>query len=326
MSRQVSWNGGSLAFFGIDDYTEYRFFTPTVMKESDMIARISLCFLVLFSTTALAASLPYEQHEDLVYGESHGAGLLMDVFVPTGKKNGLAIVDVASGAWSSDRSKIRDHKLARMYDIFCTRGYTVFAIRPGSVSRFTGEDMLTNVYQGIRYVKAHAEEYGIDPDRLGLTGASAGGHLASLAAVKPSPGNPKDRNPSKRFSTDVKAISVFFPPTHFLQWGEEGMPDFEQIGPLLFPGGIRDHSKEDVEAMARKISPALQVNGPAPPFLIWHGDADPLVPLQQSQLFVKVLTKAGGEATLKVKPGGAHPWMTIPEEVADIADWFDKTL
>jgi hypothetical protein len=79
--------------------------------------------------------LPYEQKQDLVYAEAHGTGLLMDVFTPTGTRNGLAIVDVASGAWSSDRGKIRDHTTAQFYSIFCSRGYVVFAARPGSKSR-----------------------------------------------------------------------------------------------------------------------------------------------------------------------------------------------
>src|SRR5512144_40852 len=81
------------------------------------------------------ASLPYEQKVDVVYGEVHGTGLLMDVFTPKGKPNGLGIVDVVSGAYYSDRRKIRDHILAQLYSIFCSRGYTVFAIRPGSRTR-----------------------------------------------------------------------------------------------------------------------------------------------------------------------------------------------
>ena len=57
-----------------------------------------------------------------------------------------------------------------------------------------------------------------------------------------------------------------------------------------------------------------------------HGDADPLVPLQQSQKMVEVLKAAGGSAELIVKKGGGHPWMTIPEEVKVMADWFDRHL
>ena len=59
-------------------------------------------------------------------------GSSSDMFTPTGAKNGLAIVDIASGAWHADRGKIRDHQTAQMYTIFCSKGYTVFAVRPGS--------------------------------------------------------------------------------------------------------------------------------------------------------------------------------------------------
>ena len=99
----------------------------------------------------------------------------MDVFTPTGKPNGLGIVDIASGAWYSDRDKIRDHTLAQVYTIFCSRGYMVFAVRPGSKTRYTAAEMDRNVKSAIRYVKAHAGEYKIDPARLGLMGARPAG-------------------------------------------------------------------------------------------------------------------------------------------------------
>jgi dipeptidyl aminopeptidase/acylaminoacyl peptidase len=78
--------------------------------------------------------------------------------------------------------------------------------------------------------------------------------------------------------------------------------------------------------MARKISPALLVERKQPPFLIIHGDADPVVPLHQSEIMIEALKKAGGQADLIVKPGGGHPWLTINEEVKVMADWFDKEL
>ena len=80
---------------------------------------------------------PYKQQQDVVFADVDGVGLLMDIFTPTGKSNGLAIIDVASGAWYSDRGKINDHKRAQMFDTFCEHGYTVFAVRPGSRRRFT---------------------------------------------------------------------------------------------------------------------------------------------------------------------------------------------
>ena len=90
--------------------------------------------------------------------EAHGTGLLMDVFTPTGKPNGLGIVDIASGAWYSDRNKIRDHMLAQVYTTFCSRGYVVFAVRPGSKTRYTAAEMDHNLKSAIRHVKAHADK------------------------------------------------------------------------------------------------------------------------------------------------------------------------
>lgn len=272
-----------------------------------------------------SASLPYEQKMDVVYGEVHGTGLLMDVFTPKEKANGLAIVDVASGAWHSDRGKIRDHTLAQLYRIFCSRGYTVFAIRPGSRTRYTGLEMASHVRLGIRYLKLHAAEYKIDPERIGLTGASAGGHLATLVAVTPEAGKPEASQPLQRLGTQIRAAAVFFPPTDFLDWN--GKPaDSKRLADLFFLGGIKDHSEEEIQERARQLSPALLVKGQPIPFLLIHGDADPVVPLQQSQRMVAALKAAGGTAELIVKQGGGHPWMTLPEEVKLMADWFDQQL
>src|ERR1700693_2446789 len=130
-------------------------------------------------------AVSYKQQKDVVLGEADGVGLAMDIFTPVGKRNGLAVIDVASGAWYSDRGKIRDHERGQFFQIFCSHGYTVFAIRPGSRSRFSAPEMVQNLRKGIHWVRDHAGEFGIDPDHMGLCGASAGGHLACLALVTP---------------------------------------------------------------------------------------------------------------------------------------------
>jgi acetyl esterase/lipase len=267
----------------------------------------------------------YNQKMDLVYGEVHGTGLLMDVFSPKEKANGLGIIDVVSGAYHSDRGKIREHAMAQLYAILCSRGYTVFAVRPGSRTRYTCLEMDEHVKMGIRYVKEHAAEYKIDPERLGITGASAGGHLATLAAVTPQDGQPDAKNAVLRQGTSVRAAGVFFPPTDFLDWN--GQPaNLVVLGDLLFLGGTKGHSQDEIHERAREISPALLVKQKPIPFLLIHGDADPIVPLQQSQKMVEVLKAAGGSAELVIKKGGGHPWMTIHEEVKILADWFDQHL
>src|SRR5215510_7357478 len=127
---------------------------------------VAIC-VPMAATTAAGQEATYVQRENIVYGEVHGIGLLMDVFTPSGKANGLGVIDVISGSWYSDRGKIRDHQRAQTFDILCRKGYMVFAIRPGSITKFSAPEMLANLNTGIRWVKDHAKEYNIDAERLG---------------------------------------------------------------------------------------------------------------------------------------------------------------
>jgi acetyl esterase/lipase len=246
---------------------------------------------------------------------------VLDVFKPTAAANGIGIVDVASGAFHSDRGKIEDHRRAKMYDIFCGKGYCVFAVRPGSISKFSLGEMDKNLKQGIRWVKDHSEEYKINPDNLGICGASAGGHLASLAAV------------TADDKSKVKAAGVFFPPTDFLDYrgakidaGTDVSKIDDRIKSFVYVTGRGPASGSEFVDKLTQISPARRVTDKAPPFLIIHGDADPLVPLEQSEKLVAALKSANVPVELIVKKGGGHPWPTIHEEVQVMADWFDKQL
>lgn len=282
---------------------------------------LSLLGVLAFGPTLAPAESPYVQHTNIVYAEVHGVALVMDVFVPTGTKNGIGIVDVASGAWYSDRGKINDHKKVQMYDIFCGKGYTVFAVRPGSVTKFCVPEMLAHLKTGIRWVKEHAPEYGIDPERLGLTGASAGGHLACLAAVT------AESSVGGKSDTRVKAAAVFFPPTDFLVYGTNPLDlKSPRTRRLAIPLDAAAPTDDEMKEKLIQISPARLVTDKAPPFLLIHGDADFMVPLQQSEVMRDALKKSGVSAELIVKKGGGHPWLTIHEEVQVLAEWFDGKL
>ena len=120
--------------------------------------------LVSVASQSFGADLPYVQHENVIYADVYGVALVMDVFTPTGKAERAG----ESSTWRAargipTRGKINDHKRAQMYDIFCRKGYTVFAVRPGSITKFTVPEMLANLKTGIRWVKQHAAEYKIDP-------------------------------------------------------------------------------------------------------------------------------------------------------------------
>ncbi|MDZ4860495.1 MAG: alpha/beta hydrolase, partial [Candidatus Hydrogenedentes bacterium] len=226
---------------------------------------------------AQQTDLPYTREINVVYDEVHGTGLVADIFRPTGTPNGLGIIDVVCGAWHSDRGKLRDHEAGQVFNIFTRRGYVVFGMRPGSVTKYSGHELAEHVRSSIRWVKAHAAEYGVDPNRIGMMGASAGGHLALLASVTPEEAKPDAKEDVDRVDTRVKAVSVFFPPTDFVDWGGK-KPDYSRtIGNLLFTGGVGDRSQEEIDAKARELSPRYRVTaGALPPYMIYHGDADPM--------------------------------------------------
>ncbi|MBX3421118.1 MAG: prolyl oligopeptidase family serine peptidase [Pirellulaceae bacterium] len=301
--------------------------------------RLSICVLTFIACLAHATWLPadgpfpYQRTKDIVYGEIHGTGLLMDVFVPTGTPNGRAIVDIASGAWFSDRGKINDHERAQVFNVLCSRGYSVFAIRPGSKTKYTLKEMDQHVKLGIRRVKQLAEEYGFDAGKLGLTGASAGGHLATLAAYTPESAKAESRDELERkYDTSVAAVAVFFPPTDFVEWRPGDVINRGVLGVAIGSSGnglvdrMPKMSVEDLTAMAKEISPLHRYSTSKVPLLTIHGDADPVVHISHSEKLVKKISDSGGSAELIVVPGGAHPWPTIHEEVKVIADWFDKQL
>lgn len=299
--------------------------------------RMIASFVIVWTLTSQSwisaqQSTPYQRQQDVVYAEVHGTGLLMDVFVPTGDTNGRAIIDIASGAWFSDRGKIRDHERAQVYDILCERGYCVFAIRPGSRSKYTLKEMDENVKLGIRKIKTLADDYQFDPTKLGLTGASAGGHLATLAAYTPEPAQPKAKDAGQKLDTSVAAVAVFFPPTDFVEWRPGDRLNRAFLGYMFTGNGSGSFDKlakmpmEELEVMAKEVSPLHRFSSSQVPLLVIHGDADPVVHLSQSEKLVKKITDSGGSAELIVKPGGAHPWPTIHEEVAVVADWFEKQL
>lgn len=282
---------------------------------------------------------PWDVRQDVQYGEAKGQALLLDVYTPNGKNlnavfkpgdqgKGRAIIDVISGGWNGSRARQEEHEKAGLFDVLCSRGYTVFAVRPGSLPDFNGLELVENVQRGVRWVKEHAAEHGVDPARIGMTGASAGGHLALMSMVTAKEGDPAAADPVMRHGTAVKAVAVLFPPTDFLEWGDGGDPRalYEKAPTLLFSDGLEGKTREQMDEAAARLSPARHVKPGMPPVLMVHGDTDPIVPLQQSQKMEKMLKEKGNSAEVFVKKNGGHFWLTIPMEIVMITDWFDRRL
>lgn len=297
---------------------------------------LSLALLLTLGATCCAADPGFTRKEDVIYGRKYGTALTMDVFAPTEKPNGAAIVMIISGGFYSSHEAISPLFLKPFLD----RGYTVFAVVHGSQPRYTIPEIVEDLNRAIRFIRHHAADYGVDPERIGVTGASAGGHLSLMLGTAGSVGDPKAKNPVDRESSRVAAVACFFPPTDFFNFGAKGK---ELIHPKDHAAAFRasfDYRVLDPQTMlwvpvtdeaklveiTRSISPALHVSADDAPTLIYHGDADPIVPLQQSELIVEKFKEAGVPTKLVVKPGAGHGWLTMIADLTAFADWFDVYL
>ena len=105
---------------------------------------------------------------------------------------------------------------------FLKRGYTVFAVVHGSQPRFTIPEITQDLNRAVRFIRYHAKDYQIDPDRIGVTGASAGGHLSLMQGTAGDLGDKNAKDPVDQTSSRVQAVGCFFPPTDFLNYGKPG--------------------------------------------------------------------------------------------------------
>ena len=114
---------------------------------------------------------------DVVYGHKDGVALTFDVFTPPGEPNGIGILNMVNGGWISRWTP--PEQARPRFEPLLDRGFTVFAVRHGSSQRFKIPEEYADVRRAVRFVRLHASTYGVDPDRLGVYGGTAGGHLES---------------------------------------------------------------------------------------------------------------------------------------------------
>jgi acetyl esterase/lipase len=292
--------------------------------------------LIALASSSFAADEPsFTRTEDVIYGRKFGSALTMDVFKPTKNANGLGVIWVVSGGWVSDHGWINPGYPKPFLD----RGYTVFAVVHGCQPKYTIPEVVGDMKRAVRFIKAHAKEYGVDPEKLGVTGGSAGGHLSLMLGTTGEAGNASARDPVDRESSKVAVVGCFYPPTDFLNYGKPGEDaigrgtlhdysapfDFHEYdGSKKRFVPVTDESK--IVDLGRSISPINHVSADDAPSLIIHGDADKLVPIQQAEIMVEKLKATGIDAKLVVKPGLAHGWPGMDKDLITIADWFDAHL
>jgi acetyl esterase/lipase len=270
--------------------------------------------------------------QDVVYGHKAGMALTLDVFEPA-HKNGAGIIFLVSGGWASSHDDLSTvHVTPEYYSIYLGRGYTVFAVVHGSMPRFNVPDIILDVQRSVRFIRHNAAQYGVDRNRLGVLGSSSGGHLALMIATQGGPGPAISNDPVDQESSAVQAVACFFPPTDFLNWGVPGVDGVGRgpLSPLFAAFGSLSDTDIGRQVVGRMISPIYYVTSKLPPVLIIHGDADVVVPLQQSESFAAKAKEVGApEVKIIVRKGKGHGWGDFwksQEDIEQFADWFDKYL
>jgi acetyl esterase/lipase len=287
------------------------------------IAAIVLVALLCVSLVWLYFHPRFQVVSAVVYGHRHGQDLTLDVLRPA-RPNGIGIVLMVSGGWKSQAGSFRPWIAAPLL----RRGYTIFAVYHVPQPEATVMEITDDANRAVRFVRHNAREYGVDPQRLGVTGGSAGGHLSLMVATRGGPGPADATDPVDRESSAVQAVAIFYPVTDLLNLGDstENLHDGGPPKSFVKAFGPQSTNLAVWKVIGHEMSPIYYVNSNLPPSLIYHGDADTLVPLDQSERFQVEGRKQGRIVELVVHHGGKHGWLSMVWDLRRFADWFDHYL
>ena len=264
-----------------------------------------------------------EPAENLVYTQREGRELSIEVIRPQASR-GLGIVLVVSGSWKSNPDTGKLWLVAPLL----RKGFTVLAVHHLSQPQATIMEIEEDLQRSIRFIRTQADSLGIDPDRIGITGGSSGGHLSLMMVTTGGPGDPEASDLVERESSAVQAAAVFFPVTDLLNLGDSTENPGDGGPPISYVKGFGPEATdmEQWKQIGREISPIYHVNEGQPPVLIFHGNADTLVPVDQSERFLEKATEAGAEVELIVREGKGQGWARMLLDLGTIADWFEENL
>jgi acetyl esterase/lipase len=254
---------------------------------------------------------------DLQYVEDGHQRNRLDLYLPEKTEGRLPlIVWIHGGAWRGG-SKESCPALP-----FTAKGYAVASINYRFSQHAVFPAQIEDCKAAIRWLRANAAKYHLDPDHIGVWGGSAGGHLVALLGTTSGVKELEGRGGNLDQSSRVQCVVDWYGPSDFMTMGDQGDKPGGHVAQLI--GGPVPKNKDK----ARKASPLTYVGKDAAPFLIMHGDKDNIVPLRQSELLAEALKKAGVEATLQVVKGNGHggPGFGSDESRKLIEEFFAKHL
>ncbi|QDT94374.1 alpha/beta hydrolase family protein [Gimesia algae] len=281
-----------------------------------MKTTISCVFLVLTLLPGHSACAEEKVNiiPDVVYGHKFGMALTFDVFKPQ-NPNGAGVLFMVSGGWYSRWTEPQN--MLGWFNSLLEEGFTVFCVRHGSSPKFKIPEVVEDVRRSVRFIRQHAQEYGVNPNQLGVWGGSAGGHLSLVLGTTSDQGDPNAKDPILKISDQVAAVAAYYPPTDIREFVDNKSPYYHRFPALQFEADLADD-----------FSPLLHVTPDDPPTLLIHGDQDKLVPISHSKNIMKQFEEQNVPAELIVIKDAAHGFKGEDQNRASkaVVNWFKQYL
>lgn len=259
-------------------------------------------------------------HRDLAYVADGHERHKLDLYLPKNGQNLPLIINIHGGAF-----KMGSKEMGVPVE-YLAKDYAVASINYRLSQHAVFPAQIEDCKAAVRWLRAHAGEYGLDPNRFAAWGSSAGGHLAAMLGTT---GDTKEFDAGAHLDqpSRVQAVVDYFGPTDFLQMDAHRLPNGQLHDPadspesLLVGGAIRENKDKTARA-----NPITYVTKEDPPFLICHGDADPLVPHHQSELLAAALQAAGVPVNFYTVKGAGHGRFNDPKVVELTEEFLGRQL
>ena len=280
--------------------------------------RFSILVFILFIFTAAS----FEKHKDIPYVSDAAKSQHLDLYIPKNVEKPQLLVWVHGGAWrAGDKAKVPVLGLVKM-------GYALASVNYRLTPEAKFPAQMFDLKASIRFLRANAEKYGYKADKIAIIGSSAGGHLVALQGTT----NGHEKLEGKLgehldVSSDVQAIVNFYGPTNFMTILKQSTPHGLGVrvpALKLLLGDLPENKKQ----LALLASPVYHVDRSDPPMLIYHGDQDPQVPINQSHEIHAKYKEYGLNCDFKVVHGGAHGGKGFfhDEQLTEIKSFLDSVL
>ncbi len=267
--------------------------------------RVAICWLCLMAAASPVLAQPVIE-ENVTFGSADGTPLMLDIARPAGAGPFPVIVFIHGGGWYlGNRRGCRSQ-----IEAAAERGFVGVAVsyrlmtfnedeRETTTATTPFPAQVHDVKAAVRWLRANAEQYHLDPQRIGATGRSAGGHLSLMLGLTDADSGLEGDNGSPGYSSRVQAVVNVFGPTEMVSCYETSSAPWIF---RLFTGGTPETAAETCAA----ASPVTYASADDPPVLTLHGDLDRTVPVQQARVLDERLRSAGASHTLIVFEGQRH--------------------